>query len=353
MERKLNFTEPAIAKLEIPKTKRVEWSDSGGAASVKGLVCLVSYSGSKTFIYRYRLANDIHRRYVLGDARIMSVGEARNRAKACWVAVQNGEDPAAGRAEKRDELRLSELIKLYRGWTDDKAPASVKQDGYCLKLIEDHAPELLRTPLSRVRSDDIERLHRRIGRVYAGQPGRPFAANAVVKFLRAVFNLGKSRRVFKGAENPARTGKKRDDGIKLLPEPPRTRYLSDDEIDRVRAALEEESEEWRAYFSLLLLLGLRRTELATARWENVDLSAGTLYLPKTKTGSRTQPLPLAAVEIFRTLSSQHYSPWCFPASESKTGHRVEPSRAWKRVLKRAGVVGRLPVHSIRHSAASS
>ena len=98
-----NFTEPSIAKLEIPKTGRVEWRDSGGAASVKGVVLLVSSSGSKTFMYRYRLANDIHRRYKLGDARVMSVGEARDRAKACWVAVQNGEDPATGRAEKRDD----------------------------------------------------------------------------------------------------------------------------------------------------------------------------------------------------------------------------------------------------------
>jgi integrase len=120
-----------------------------------------------------------------------------------------------------------------------------------------------------VRSDDIERLHKRIGRAYAGERGRPFAANAAVRFLRGMFNLARSKNVYKGAQNPARTGKKRGDGIKLFPEPPRTRYLSDDEIDRVRAALEEESEEWQAFFSLLLLLGVRRGELLTARWENL------------------------------------------------------------------------------------
>jgi len=62
----------------------------------------------------------------------------------------------------------------------------------------------------------------------------------------------------------------------------------------VNDALEQEpGEHWRAYFPLSLLLGTRRTELLSARWEDMDLERRTWRIPATKSG-RPHLLPLPA-----------------------------------------------------------
>ena len=232
----LNFTDGTIRNLPAaPTIKRDEYWDDG-PRSVKGLVVRVSKSGWKAFELRYRSAGRAQHRYTLGAFPVMTVGEARAEAKRQKLIVDTGGEPTMDRAVKRDELLLSEVIEMYRQWTDGKSDAAMTRDGYCVKMLEQYAPELLRTPLSMVRRDDIERMHRRIGREHGDERGRPYSANAVVRFLRAVFNLARLKSVYSGEQNPARTdsSKRRTGGITTFPEPPRTRYLSDDEIDRVR-----------------------------------------------------------------------------------------------------------------------
>ena len=94
--------------------------------------------------------------------------------------------------------------------------------------------------------------------------------------------------------------------------------------------------------------GMRRGELCAARWEHVDLDAGTLHLPaditKTRT-ARTVPLSPAALDVLRTLDRTD-DPRIFPTSPSAV------TQAWSDARKRAGVQG-LRVHDLRHEAASS
>ena len=94
--------------------------------------------------------------------------------------------------------------------------------------------------------------------------------------------------------------------------------------------------------------GMRRGELCAARWEHVDLDAGTLHLPaditKTRT-ARTVPLSPAALDVLRTLDRTD-DPRIFPTSPSAV------TQAWSDARKRAGVQG-LRVHDLRHEAASN
>jgi integrase len=72
----------------------------------------------------------------------------------------------------------------------------------------------------------------------------------------------------------------------------RERFLSPEEVRRLNDALLDEPDlYWKAYFPLALMLGTRRAELLSVRWENVDLEARTLRLPETKAG-RSHLLPL-------------------------------------------------------------
>src|SRR5262249_522183 len=78
--------------------------------------------------------------------------------------------------------------------------------------------------------------------------------------------------------------------LKTLREPSgRTRYLTDDEEERLMKALP--SDEDRTRVTVLLQTGFRRGELLGLRWRDVDLKAGVLTSPKAKNGeARHVPL---------------------------------------------------------------
>jgi integrase len=167
-------------------------------------------------------------------------------------------------------------------------------------------------------------------------------SNRTLELLRAMFN--KARRWGMTDFNPVL-------GFERFQEVRRDCFLNDDELRRLNDALLQESEPWRSYFPLLLLLGTRRSELASARWNDIDLNAGTMRLTRTKSGEpRLVPLPTAAVELLRRLPSYGKSEWLFPAA-SRAGHLVEIKSAWARLTKKAGI-SNATIHDLRRTVAS-
>ena len=99
--------------------------------------------------------------------------------------------------------------------------------------------------------------------------------------------------------NPAR-------GIKKPPIRKMERFLSDDEIARLSAALEfEATSSGNPYASaaikLLLLTGCRRGEILNLSWKHVDLERQCLRLPDSKTGAKVVYLNAPALELLRRL----------------------------------------------------
>ena len=55
---------------------------------------------------------------------------------------------------------------------------------------------------------------------------------------------------------------------------------------------------WRAFFTLSLVIGQRKTELLEARWADIDLQTGVWKIPDTKSSrSHTVPLVTEACKI--------------------------------------------------------
>ena len=90
--------------------------------------------------------------------------------------------------------------------------------------------------------------------------------------------------------------------------------------------------------------GMRRSEILSLRWDNVDLETRIALLPDTKNGSKRHvPLTTKAVEILAGLERQHES--VFPITDYSIRH------GWDRLVKRAGITG-LRFHDLRHEAVS-
>jgi integrase len=131
-----------------------------------------------------------------------------------------------------------------------------------------------------------------------------------------------------------------------LPQLPagKTRYLTPGEL---KAALESAPEWLRAPMAFAACTGVRRGEMLSLRWMDVDLKNRRLYLRETKNGAlRILPIPESALTVLRSLP------------EGKSGDPVfagvDPaflSVYTKRVFKRLGILD-ASFHTLRHTAAS-
>ena len=141
-------------------------------------------------------------------------------------------------------------------------------------------------------------------------------------------------------------------GLKFFPEVKRTRFLSEDELARLRGVMQQ--GEWELV-AFAIETGLRRGEQFRLRWDQVDLGNGVLTLPLPK-GGKTRHVPLSeeARAILRSFGSFLRSAWVFPGLKDVTqpmDSRAFLRRSFEPGLRKAGIVG-VCWHSLRHTAAS-
>lgn len=89
---------------------------------------------------------------------------------------------------------------------------------------------------------------------------------------------------------------------------------------------------------------MRRGEILSLRWENVDLGRRTVFIPDTKTGTpRTIPLTKLAASILEACEDRQGQVFNVTVDCLKA--------AWKRARKRAGLAD-FRIHDLRHEAVS-
>lgn len=131
----------------------------------------------------------------------------------------------------------------------------------------------------------------------------------------------------------------------------RTRYLNPEEVQKLILAL----PLWlRNIVNLARHTGLRRENILSLTWAQVDFSSGFLTVPVTKNGEpHTVPINATALKILDGLSRvRHiYAPWVFCDSAGARFIGVNVSVAFKRACKKAEVEN-LRFHDLRHDFAS-
>lgn len=351
---RIKLTQATVERATLPATGQLFLRDS----VIQGFALRVIPSGARSFIWEGWVQGR-SRRITIGQWPNISVALARKRAEKIRTEVGAGIDPvierrkalaakeAAAQAERgAATFGLLEQEYFERHAVPHKAENSVKEDRGLLKR---YIPEPWRKQkIKDITAKDVDRLHKRIGRDH-GQ----YAANHLVRLLRTMFNLARAREKGWGmlpsdADNPA--GR-----ITLFKEKSRKRFLRPDELRKVNQALLEAPAVWRAFFPLSVFLGLRRNELLTLRWSDVDLDAKkAIEIPDTKNRDPLiLPLPSPAVAILQGLAAERKDgcEWVFPSAKSATGHIVAPGKAWQKIRARAGVPD-VRIHDLRHTLAS-
>ena len=185
---------------------------------------------------------------------------------------------------------------------------------------------------------------------------KPATINRELAFLRRVFNVALQRN--KVGHTPFR-----HNGVvvvKLLREDnQRERYLSDDEETRLRVACEASRYPWLLSIVVTALHSwLRRIEMLSLRWRNVDLVQRQLIIrPTNHKNHRRLVIPIND-HLHDALAAHR-----FDSSGAKKGPEAlvftneidEPIRsvrtAWENAVARAGLVN-FHFHDLRHTFAS-
>jgi integrase len=319
----------------VPGRRKTDYFDQ----AQRGLLLEVRSSGGKTYYQRYTDERGRERQYKIGSADVLSLDQARRKAKQIVAEALLGADPQQRRREMRN-------IPLLKDFVAERYLPYVR--GYKNSWVTDETvlrihvlPKLGALALDEIKTDAISELINRMREDgYASG-----TINRVIVILRYIYNLARKWKVPGGADNPAA-------GLSAGPEVQRNRFLTEEEAEAlVHSIHTDENQTAARSIMLLLLTGGRRNEITHAKWEYVDWKNKTLLVPKSKSGrARVIALNQSAVALLTAAPRIPGNPYIFPSPV--TGR---PSASlffpWDRIRKRAGLED-VRLHDLRHSFAS-
>ena len=330
---KFNFTQKRLESLPIPKTGRVTYRDT----KVPGLAIRVTSNGAMS-AYISKKAKGRHVKYRLGRWP-----EAFGTVKALRDAAQTKiPDLPFWAAKRRTERQEAKLADLWATWQEHaKAHKRTKSRAEDERLYKAHLAQWEKRALSDISRADVASLHQRIGR----NNGK-YTANRVLSLFSAMWNEGRRAGLCEG-ESPCRD-------VRRFKEEKRDRWLDAAELKALLAVLATCEPDVRDFFLVALFTGARRGNVASMAWADVDLDRCLWRIPGTEAKAGEPiiiPLVAPAVKVLRErLETVDGSPWVFP-SRSRTGHLVEPKRAWATIREKAGLPG-VRIHDLRRTLGS-
>jgi len=305
----------------------------------RGFLLEVRNSGGKTYYQRYTDTRGRERQFKLGAADIITLVQARRKARTVLAQAVLGPDPQARRKELRAIPTLSEFVR-------DRYLPHIK--GYKRSWVTDETilrlhilPVLGPLPVDALTSEAIADLLKRMqeGGYASG------TTNRVLVLLRFIFNLGRKWKVPGMSQSPTL-------GLATAPDVHRNRFLTAAETGHLIAAIDADENQVAAQaIKLLLLTGGRRNEITHAKWDYVNWEKRTLLVPMSKSGRpRSIALNGPALTLLRSIPRTPGNPFIFP---SPITGRPCPSLffPWDRIRSRAGLCG-VRLHDLRHSFAS-
>ena len=336
MPAQIKITKRVIDSIECDGTDRFYWD-----RELPGFGMRVRASGRKYFVTQFRASGRL-RRMTLGPVTAMTPEIARKRAMALLSEAKAGGDPAM----QRDADRKAATVKLLgQRFLNEYVPDHCKEStAYeyrrSVELFID--PRIGSRKVTEVQRKDIAELHHAMRKT-------PYQANRTLGVLSKMFNMAEVWGIRPDGSNPCLH-------VKRFKEEKRERFLSAEEFQRLGAVLDEilkDGSETRSAvvaIRLLMLTGCRLSEIQKLRWEHVDLDAGELNLPDTKTGRRAVPLAPSAVRLLESLPREDDNPWVIAGR--KTGsHLTDLQHPWRRIRERAELPN-VRIHDLRHSFAS-
>jgi len=334
LPRKLKFTVKAMAAIQPPPEPDARlWVYD---TEKPGLALLVTGNDARSFYLARRIHGKPSRVHI-GDAKMMTVDQARAEVDRLNGEIVGGVDPAEKRRQERLAGTIGQLWENYK--SQHLEPRCSKRT-----LITDESrfdtclDVWINRKVSSVTDADVRALHAKIG-----EDRGHVSANRAVQLLRRMFFWARIE------PNPCRRG-----AVTMFKEETRERFLQPDELPKLFAALDDlqTNPMIRDFIYVCLWTGARRSNVAAMRSEEINTTTSTWTIPAIKSKNAkamTIPLSAAAMDIVKPRM-QDASGFIFP-SRGASGHLEDPKATWQDVLQRAGLSD-VHLHDLRRTLGS-
>ncbi len=322
-----------------PRATRYDIRD----AEVKGLKVRVNVSGKLVFIAVGKVrGTSKSRTCTIGDAKTVSVDDARVAASAFLGQLQQGIDANQVKAEKANKQRTLEQVLTNYLKTRDLATRT-KAD--YLRDIPMYCPNWWNKEVSLITED-------KVCDWYLENSHRKTQIDKVFRTLKAVLEYAVGIRAIDN--NPCEAVIKRRIRYKIEPKTNRvdttfelTKML--DAIVKLMSA--EQIKDTQGDFILFLLqTGLRLNEARTIKWSDIDWQQYYILITETK-NKRPHVIPMTPLIkdmlVRRQKAGNYHNEWVFP-NRFGTGHLVDYRKTLDKIITKAGITT-VRAHDLRRT----
>lgn len=373
----IKLSKTNVDRLTCPPDQKQVFLREAGGFGVRAT------ANSKAYIFQGKLDGKVIR-MTIGDVETWFLDEARKEARRLKTIVDSGRDPRvirdeamAADAAKREKAKQEETpaLEAWAAYIQTRAPkwserhkadhetmsregGEIITRGRRQGMADKKEPGILRPllelPLKQITRDQVA--------AWLEVEGvkRPTRARLAVSLLATFINWCSDRPEYREQVNADACIRMKKD----LPKP----AAKDDVLQREQLALWFEhvrrirNPVQAAYLQTALLIGARREEVATMRWEDVDFKWLSITIHDKVEGERTIPLTPYVKSLLLNLKrlndlptvvningeKQDPSPWVFSSPTAKNGYITEPRIAHNRAIQAAGLP-HLTIHGLRRS----
>ncbi len=333
MGREISFSNAALARLKKPDNKsRQEYRDRGEG----GLYLYVTQTGIKTY-YLYRKHEGRPLRIKIGRYPDLSVTAARKRARELKGELALGiwSESRPG-SHKQSKVTLRTIEEEYIA----TKRASLKKS--TIKLYQNttklHLACWFDLPISTISKEQLKKRHDKI----TSRCGGP-TANLAIKLFQSYFQFFIDRYDYPGVNPVATFTRNRLWHARTV----RKSIIENSDLPKWVEHVVTLDDIYRDYLLLLLLTGLRRSEAAGLRWENLRMQDRKFVVADTKNRDELElPMSDAVFRIFQSRGKDATNGFVFP-SPVKPEAELYVGRLAKEVSSLSGV--QFMLHDLRRT----
>jgi len=339
------------------------WLKSGknvakAQGEVPGLTLTVSAAGTATWILRYRIDGK-QREVTIGRYPEYSIVDAKNKAIDARRKIMDGIDVAREKQQGKTTRAANKTFEALA--LDYEAKILPGMAASTIKARQYHIHSWLIPKLGNIAAKDVVAAD--IVELIEAAGERSYTAtNLIFGTLSAIFDHGMGKKIL--ATNPCQ-GIKLESVLGVKPATRKRVKLTDEELRLILPALPNDRNG--IVIRLLLITGVRVSELLQAEWRHIDFDRAKWTVPEEHIKTRrrkekkkvplpenfTIPLPHQAVDLFKQLQVLACgSPYVLPGLGRKTMDRNTVLAALGRLRKQIPEVRHFSPHDLRSTCRS-
>lgn len=294
--------------------------------------------GSMSYIVEGRV-NGINKRITIGPHGRFDPDTAREEARKLLANMSRGRDPREEEAkEKLWQITLAEVLEDYLA-SRTLRPNSIRS---FRNLLPRCLGDWLSLPISSITKEMVETRHRELTKPTRYGTSGKAQANAAMELLCTVINFAMNKYEVDNKPIIQKNPVNRLSQIRAWHVLPRRQNVIPDHRlpDWYQAVISLRDKKVRDYLLFLLFTGLRRTEAATLKWEDVDLEGKVLTI-RSEVAKNHHEHRLPLTEFLLALLTQRRgktqdSEFVFPGRGNKK-HMVDSDHVYHGMVEKSGI----------------